>query len=83
MELADAKMSRMPCCVRSLSEFQLPKEPVFAGLQTLYNLVIAMEEGASTLNVKSVGHAGSRCSWNPLDGKQQSDTVIVIINDAI
>lgn len=46
MELADARMSRVPCCVPSLSELRLPEEPVFAELQTLCNLVIAMEEGA-------------------------------------
>lgn len=46
MELADARMSRVPCCVGSLSELQLPEEPVFTELQTLCNLVIAMEEGA-------------------------------------
>jgi len=83
MEMADAEMSRMPCCVRSLSEFQLPKKPVFTGLQTVYNLVIAVEEGASTLNVKQAGRVGSWRSWNLLRGKKQSDTVIIVINEAI
>lgn len=55
MELADARMSRVPCCVPSLSELQLPEEPVFAELQTLCNLVIAREEGAKHPEYQTVG----------------------------